>query len=130
MMSGYSEGKRCPVCGVGITDKARFCREHTQAFARWLRWLYGRSVIFSKQNPGGGPGSGARARGARTRRRIVEVLRRQGPLSTPELGRAMGMTAVGVNHGAKRLEREGKVTGRKDGCKTIWALEGGLDIGD
>lgn len=113
-MSSYSRRRTCVLCGQPITNRARFCSEHTGAFRSWLYIIYSRQIKLPKK-----PLPPSKAE--RTRQSVLAALA-DGPMSTPDLGRAIGKGVEAVRYACEILEKRGRVRIASNGYRTVWAL--------
>ena len=114
MTDSYSWGNSCPVCYERITNDARMCRGDIQVFTLWLFRIYGYRPKLGRRS--------APASGAERNREGVLLALASGPMSTPELARAVNKTVEGTRYACNVLLRDERVEKVDDGYRHVWAL--------
>lgn len=121
--NGYGQSReaiddgKCPLCGCPILEQSRFCRGCAALFAAWLRKAYKREVKFARDAE---PTGGVVAAGRRNRQQTLETLRANGPMTTVDLARAVGMTPEGARCQLKRMLDTGEVLLVEGGYRHTW----------
>ena len=115
MSDSYSHGLTCPRCWEPITNGSRMCQKHAEEFKAWLRRIGYGNVQLSK------PKSQYQSKGKVTRQAALEALA-DGPMTTPELARAIGKTAEGARYACRVLAERGRIKMLENGYRTVWGL--------
>ena len=115
MSDSYSHGLICPRCWEPITNGSRMCRKHVEEFKAWLRRIGYGNVRLSKRE------SQYQSKGKVTRQAALEALA-DGPMTTPELARAIGKTAEGARYACRVLAERGRIEMLENGYRTVWGL--------